>query len=399
MKPFTLNELRFQYLDSEIFVETFQLLTYYAVRFKFPPSFRKFRGNTEVQSVYRACVNDLGAKEDYSCTGYEKGVERLSEYVLSFPLYPGYLLHAQVVDEAEKKRLMMPENLLLEEGEKPLIGWFHLACAPKESSLYNADFERRIVKMMRDLTLDKEPSKPGISVIETYQGGFNLVEKSVLDNFSIRDLDINYGHGFEQFHNDLMARFNTSSKGLVLFHGLPGTGKTYYIRHLLRQMAVANKSVIYMPPNMVDHLTDPMFMTFLSKSVQDLSRDGKFCVLLIEDAEPLLAKREEGVRLQGVTNLLNMTDGLLNDMLNLQIICTFNVNLSKLDSALLRPGRLLARKEFKRLSELDANLLAHRLGIKHHFNKPASLGEIYAMLQNQNTLIHDVELSGEESNF
>jgi len=86
-----------------------------------------------------------------------------------------------------------------------------------------------------------------------------------------------------------------------------------------------------------------------------------------------------------------MTDGLLNDMLNIQIMCTFNVDLKKLDSALLRPGRLIARKEFKQLSVLDANLLAQRLGIKHHFDEPASLGEIYAMKKNRSILIHDVK--------
>jgi hypothetical protein len=84
-----------------------------------------------------------------------------------------------------------------------------------------------------------------------------------------------------------------------------------------------------------------------------------------------------------------MTDGLLNDMLKLQIICTFNVDLKELDAALLRPGRLIARKEFKALQELDANLLAQRLGIKHHFSAPATLSEIYALLKNKGTLIHD----------
>ena len=86
-----------------------------------------------------------------------------------------------------------------------------------------------------------------------------------------------------------------------------------------------------------------------------------------------------------------MTDGLLNDMLNLQIICTFNVDLKKLDSALLRPGRLIARKEFKPLSVIDANRLAQRLGIKHHFKKATKLNEIYAKVAGKHTLIHDVE--------
>ena len=83
------------------------------------------------------------------------------------------------------------------------------------------------------------------------------------------------------------------------------------------------------------------------------------------------------MRIQGVTNLLNMIDGLLNGILNLQIICTFNVELKKINSAILSPGSLIARKEFKALSTLDANLLAQRIGIKHHFKKPFTLGEIY----------------------
>ena len=40
-----------------------------------------------------------------------------------------------------------------------------------------------------------------------------------------------------------------------------------------------------------------------------------------------------------------MSDGLLNDMLNMQIICTFNVELEKLDNALLGPGATIARKK------------------------------------------------------
>ena len=186
-----------------------------------------------------------------------------------------------------------------------------------------------------------------------------------------------------------MKKIETEHKGLILFHGIPGTGKTYYIRHLLREMAMSDKIVIYIPPNMVDYLVEPGFMTFLSKTVTNYSRTGHYCILLIEDAEPLLVTRHTDGRVQGITNLLNMTDGLLNDMLKLQIICTFNVELKKLDAALLRPGRLIARKEFKALPELDANLLAQRLGIKHHFEEPTTLSEIYAKLKNQNTLIHE----------
>src|SRR5436190_15552901 len=120
-------------------------------------------------------------------------------------------------------------------------------------------------------------------MIEGSGSNFVMVEHAVDDNFEIRNLHVNYGYGFQKFHDDLMGRFNKSTKGLVLFHGEPGTGKTYYIRHLLRKMVANKKVVIYLPPNMVDHLVEPSFMTFLSRSIRDWSEEGNFCVLLIED--------------------------------------------------------------------------------------------------------------------
>ncbi|MBP9151399.1 MAG: ATP-binding protein [Flavobacteriales bacterium] len=390
LQPLSDEDIRFIYSQENLTADQFPLHRYYVAMFKFPPSLQHFYGYIEANAVLSACEKRFGAKTIFSYSNCSNGWRTTVRYVLSFSMYPGYLLYATQLQEQNEDQFIVPISVL-HNYESVYISPFNFACPPEESPLYNEFFEEEIRDLMDELNMKKKPGKPKINLIEVRNNNFTLVERLVQDNFTIRDLDINYGHGFEQFHNDLMSRFNTSSKGLVLFHGLPGTGKTYYIRHLLRQIAVAKKSVIYMPPNMVDHLTDPAFMTFLTNSVQNLSRDGQFCVLLIEDAEPLLAKRQEGVRIQGVTNLLNMTDGLLNDMLNLQIICTFNVDLRRLDSALLRPGRLLARKEFKPLSELDANLLAQRLGIKHHFSKQASLGDIYAMLQNQHTLIHDVE--------
>ena len=47
----------------------------------------------------------------------------------------------------------------------------------------------------------------------------------IKDDFEITDLDLSYGSGFSKFHQELMNRFRRENKGLVLFHGLPGTGK------------------------------------------------------------------------------------------------------------------------------------------------------------------------------
>lgn len=374
--------------------DNFPVHRYYALKFDEMPSIVNFsNAYTEAFALLKTLEEKAKAAIIHSVGSTWGGWRaRPTRFLLRFMYHPGYLLQVTNINEYDEDEYEVPTHIrkLIYRDDHVYFGQFQLFRPGDSSERRDEYFEEHLEGYIDDCTIRRKPEKPFINIIETVSNGFVMKEHPVDDDFEIRDLDINYGYGFGQFHNDLMERFNSSTKGLVLFHGEPGTGKTYYIRHLLRKMVASRKVVIYMPPNMVDHLVEPGFMTFLAHSVRNWSAEGNFCVLLIEDAEPLLAKRVEGVRIQGVTNLLNLSDGLLNDMLNLQIICTFNVDLKKLDSALLRPGRLIARKEFKPLGELDANLLAQRLGIKHHFTAPATLGEIYALRKNQNTLIHDV---------
>lgn len=356
--------------------------------------------NIEVLVLLRELKENIKAQVIHSVsdTTWSDNQERLSTYTLAFPQHSGYLVHVSEVTEYLSSDYETPEYYEDDEEREDTNYVFFseiIILRPSEASgKRDMSFESDLEYYIEQCMLEEVPDKPSINMVQVNTAGqFYLQSYPVEESFEIKNLDTNYGYGFAKFHDELMQRFTTETKGLILFHGNPGTGKTYYIRHLLKKMASGNKEVIYMPPNMVDHLVDPVFMTFISQQVTRLSAEKNFCVLLIEDAEPLLASRQgDGeLRILGITNLLNMTDGLINDMLKLQIICTFNVALKKLDKALLRPGRLIARKEFKPLNELDANLLAQQLGIKHHFTSSVTLAEIYAMLKNKNTLIHDVE--------
>ena len=383
-----------QWLVEAGLPENFSTIRYYGLKYNEWPSVINYSAsNIEAMSLLKSLQRDFKAEIIHTNRMRIGGREEImNNYTLSFPNNPGYILHTARILSGIGSEYDLPD--FISNGSPfttVFTSPFQMLHPSDASGKRDLEFENKLDKLIQLHLIFKKPDKPTIYMIETDNGTWSLKGHGVADNFEIKDLDVNYGYGFSKFHDDLMERFNTETKGLVLFHGEPGTGKTYYIRHLLRKMASNNKVVIYMPPNMVDFLVDPAFITFLQKELTSWADEGFFCVLLIEDAEPLLAKREEGVRIQGVTNLLNMSDGLLNDMLNVQIICTFNVDLRRLDSALLRPGRLIARKEFKPLTELDANLLAQRLGINHHFTAPATLSEVYAMLKNKSTLIHDVE--------
>src|ERR1035438_2804665 len=78
-----------------------------------------------------------------------------------------------------------------------------------------------------------------------------------------------------------------------------------------------------------------------------------------------------------ISMLLNLTDGLLGGNLGIKIICTFNGNFHKIDSALMRKGRLIAKYEFKELEIEKAKTLSQKLGFTTLLNSPMTLTAIY----------------------
>ena len=75
--------------------------------------------------------------------------------------------------------------------------------------------------------------------------------------------------------------------------------------------------------------------------------------------------------------MLNISDGLLADCLNVQVICSFNTDISKIDGALLRKGRLIAKYEFRELEIEKAQELSNKLGYSKTILVPTTLTSIY----------------------
>lgn len=179
------------------------------------------------------------------------------------------------------------------------------------------------------------------------------------------NLDLFYEDDFRETDQLIQKRLNRKSdKGIVLLHGLPGTGKTTYLRYLVGRI---KKRVLFLPPSVAENLVNPDFI--------DLLIDNPNSVLIIEDAENIITDRKVN-RSQGVSNLLNISDGLLADSLNVQLICTFNSPLTMVDSALLRKGRLIAKYEFGKLGTEKAQRLSSHLGFKNTINRPMTIAEI-----------------------
>lgn len=181
------------------------------------------------------------------------------------------------------------------------------------------------------------------------------------------ELIIDNYEDFEEIHNSIIKDLQ-KNKGIFLFHGPPGTGKTNYIKSLPN--VCKGKKFIFIPPAFGEVLSTPDFLNFM------IGHKGS--ILIIEDAESILKSRKGGQN-HAVSNILNLTDGILSELLEIQIICTLNCNVSQIDEAIRRPGRLIREHNFDKLSIDKSNERLKKLhpDKKYESKCPMTLSEIY----------------------
>lgn len=181
------------------------------------------------------------------------------------------------------------------------------------------------------------------------------------------DFTTMYNDDFASVHHRIKDEITTENKGIVLLHGVPGSGKTNYIKWLTSQ--IPSKKFIFVPTTMISSLTDPGFLSILI--------ENKNSVLVLEDCENYIAERTLDDRNTDiVSSILNLADGILSDVMECQFICTFNSDISKIDTALLRKGRLIAEYKFHELSVEKSNQYLQSLGKKTRVDRPHTLAEL-----------------------
>ena len=227
-----------------------------------------------------------------------------------------------------------------------------------------------VEELIKELSeLNEEPEfSAKIHLIEETQYGFDFQEMGIkkIDNFNVEKL---YNDDFKEISGNIYDFLSSKGSGLVILHGVQGTGKTSFLRYLINNIG---KKFIFLPVELASALSDPSFIKFIKTR-------AKNAIVILEDCETLLKKRSELNHVNnGLVNILNISDGLLGDDLEIKFVCTFNSPMDSIDEALKRKGRLKELYEFRELAVEKTNiLLKETFGKDFNNDKCLTLADIF----------------------
>lgn len=228
-----------------------------------------------------------------------------------------------------------------------------------------ADIEQEARNIYSNLPKKVAESKEAVANLVGYSDGQYYTIESKVKKVDI-NINENYNDDFIPVYNDILSFIDSRESGLVLLYGIPGSGKSSLLRHLCSKHP---KDYIIVPTSLTNRLGDPDFVSFMI--------DNANSVFILEDCEQILMDRGVNMFNGAISNILNMSDGLLSDIMNIKFICTFNADIKTIDNALLRKGRCYAKYEFKELEESKVRALNDKYNLGLTEIRPMTLAEIY----------------------
>lgn len=177
---------------------------------------------------------------------------------------------------------------------------------------------------------------------------------------SWKDIEENYPGSVGDRLSEVMKLSNGENCGqLIMFHGTPGTGKSFAIRALLYEWKDwCLGEYIVDPEKFFGSSAEYMISVLLGNEDEynddNDGNDQRWRVYIVEDGDEFLtgdAKVRSG---QALSRLLNVVDGMIGQGLRVIVLVTTNEPLDSIHPAVTRPGRCMANIEFRKFDTSEA---------------------------------------------
>lgn len=208
------------------------------------------------------------------------------------------------------------------------------------------------------------------------------------------DIRQNYPAEVGDSLNQLMEMKPGRSGQLIMFHGVPGTGKSYAIRALLKQWSSWCKGEYIVDPEKffggsAEYMISVLLGNDNSSHDEPTPTNGEgsesskgtsppWHLYIVEDSDELLtddAKQRSG---QALSRLLNVVDGMIGQGLQVLVLVTTNEPMERIHPAVKRPGRCLANVEFRKFDNQEArNWVATTKNPNPNITEDKTLAELY----------------------
>ena len=204
-----------------------------------------------------------------------------------------------------------------------------------------------------------------LNTISITQNGLEVDPISTME-VDVDNVEMFYNSKTYKKYKKTLKAIKKSKKGLSVFYGPRGTGKTSIINHLVSSV---DRITIFIPNNMIDStINNPEFKRFIRRYQNP--------ILIIDDCEMMFSETYNRSNIL-VNNLLQLIDGFLSDSIQANVITIFNVDdVDEIDHSLLDCNNLIDVVEFKSLTSDESNELGKFLGNSKKFTSDRKLVDV-----------------------